>query len=186
MNKQFYLHKNALSSFRWWASSPSLINTAMIHNVRVHFNMFSELTSSLSVRLYVMTEVHPYIINIDVVCAFIFVVELVVRLMVWPNKFTFITSFFNIMDILAVIPMLITNIIIFIDPQFWLNQELQVSYVKKNQNYIMNVMLLKCVFIQNTPFSQHRVIQIRVLEANICLLHFNPFATSSKHICRQY
>lgn len=85
-------------------------------------------TSNPKVRLYQTTDVHPSVLYINDICAMIFTLELIIKFIVWPNKASFFTSFFNIIDLLSVVPMAICCLLTWFDPYFWLKRNIVLAY----------------------------------------------------------
>ena len=81
------------------------------------------------VRMYVTTVPHPVLELLDHTCTSIFTAELVLRFIVWPEKVKFFFSLFNMIDLLAVLPMSIIMIIILVDPCFWVERGFLPTYV---------------------------------------------------------
>lgn len=73
--------------------------------------------------MYYKTEAHPSFFIIDAVCVIAFSIELVVKIICCPSKLDFFKSFYNIIDVLCVLPFLITFILHVLDKNFWLERE---------------------------------------------------------------
>ena len=64
------------------------------------------------------------------VCDLVFVVELVLRISVWPSPVRFFYQVFNVMDVIAVTIMAMTSVVAFKHPYFWIqNSNIVAVYV---------------------------------------------------------
>ena len=79
--------------------------------------------------MYLTTVQHPVMFYLNHVCSLIIGLELVIRFSVCPAKRRFFRSFFNIIDILSVVPTAVASLITLIDVGFWLQHDLTVNYV---------------------------------------------------------
>ena len=85
-------------------------------------------TSNPKIDKYHMTEEHPALRCINHLCTLFFLIELIIRFITCPLKLRFFCSFFNIIDILAVFPVVIFCIINLAYPYFWVRNNLELAY----------------------------------------------------------
>lgn len=94
--------------------------------MRTQSNMASpvNLTNETNPKLimYLTTEPHLFLRIIEYTCTLIFTIELVLKFIVWPRKWTFFQSFFNVIDILSVVPMVINSCIRIFSPFLWIHK----------------------------------------------------------------
>lgn len=62
------------------------------------------------------------------ICALFFIIELVIRFAVCPSKLRFFISFFNDIDVLAIIPMIILGIIDISSSDYWTKNDLTKTF----------------------------------------------------------
>lgn len=70
-------------------------------------------------RMFTDTDAHPALLWLDVVCISVFVVELVLRYFSCPHKLLFFKSFYNIVDVLCVVPQPIVLLVQAMDRDLW-------------------------------------------------------------------
>ena len=85
-------------------------------------------TSNPKIRMYQLTEEHPVLRITHIMCSFLFFIELLLRFSVCPCKAKFFISFFNLIDILAVLPMFTFCVLHLIIPNFWMYLDLTLAY----------------------------------------------------------
>ena len=85
-------------------------------------------TNNDKINMYINTEQHPILYYLNHICSVVFGIELFVRFIAYPVKLRFFASFFNVIDCLSVIPMLIWTAIQLIDRTLWLRSVPVVTY----------------------------------------------------------
>lgn len=85
-------------------------------------------TTNPKIRMFYTTTNHPVLRIILSFCAVFFFLELFIRFSVCPDKIHFFLSFFNIVDILAVVPIAVYSTINMCSPNYWIRHHIEIAY----------------------------------------------------------
>lgn len=73
-------------------------------------------------RMYLTTQPLLFLRVIEYACTLVFALELMLKFLVWPRKWTFVMSFFNVIDILSVVPMTLNACVRIFSPFFFVRK----------------------------------------------------------------
>ena len=93
--------------------------TFRVPKADINRTISSNSTVNNKIYMYKTTDLHPILVYADGTCIAIFTLDLLTRLIISPSKLKFFKSFFNIIDFLCVIPLLIVYILQSVKEDLW-------------------------------------------------------------------
>lgn len=121
---------DSLSYFRTPRTSSGPYDDAVLRmRVDPSYNLTHPLVfGNPKLTMYLTTVQHPVLFYANHLCSVFFGVELLARFCTCPAKRHFLFSFFNVIDVLAVVPTTAASIVSLVDLDLWLQHSLAVNY----------------------------------------------------------